>query len=273
MRVALCQMNSQSDKEENTKTALALLDQAAAQGAQVAMLPECLDYQGPEDGIMLNAEEADGPLASALAAKAKEHGLWVIGGTIRVRDSSERVTNTMLVFDPNGELAASYVKLHMFDIDIPGQISFMESRTVRPGDKIVTTEIAGVVSGLSICYDLRFPELFRLQALAGAKVLFLPAAFTKFTGEAHWELLLRARAVENQCFVVAVGQYGEYMPGKATFGHSLVVDPWGKVLACSPEGTGVTTIDLDFAYLDKVRNDVPALRNRRPDIYSLSAAG
>lgn len=272
MRVSVCQMNSRADKAENTRVAMELLDQAAAAGATVAVLPECLDYMGPDEGVMPNAEELGGPLSSALAAKACEHAMWVIGGTIRTLDGSDRVGNTMTVYDPTGTLVATYAKLHMFDITIPGEVDFLESRTVRPGREIVTTNIAGVPSGLSICYDLRFPELFRLQALAGAKILFLPAAFTAFTGAAHWELLLRARAVENQCFVVAAGQHGENMPGKTSFGHSIVIDPWGTVLACAPDGTGVTTVDLDFDLLDKVRRELPALQNRRPDIYALSLA-
>jgi predicted amidohydrolase len=273
MRVSVCQMNSRADKVENTCIAMELLDRAAAEGAQVAVLPECLDYMGPDEGVMSNAEELDGPLSFGLAAKAREHAMWVIGGTIRVCDGSDRVANMLTVYDPTGALVATYAKLHMFDISIPGEVDFLESRTVRPGTEVVTTTIAGVPSGLSICYDLRFPELFRLQALAGAKILFLPAAFTAFTGAAHWELLLRARAVENQCFVVAAAQYGENMPGKASFGHSIVIDPWGTVLACSPEGTGVTTVNLEFDRLDQIRRELPALQNRRPDIYALTIAG
>jgi predicted amidohydrolase len=273
MRVSVCQMNSRADKAANTRVALALLDEAAAQGATVAVLPECLDYMGPDEGVIPNAEELGGPLSSALAAKAKELGIWVIGGTIRIRDGSDRVGNTLIAYDPSGARVATYAKLHMFDITIPGQVDFLESRTIRPGREVITADIAGVTTGLSICYDLRFPELFRLQALAGAKILFLPAAFTAFTGQAHWELLLRARAVENQCFVVAAGQYGEYLPGKASFGHSMIIDPWGTVLACAPDGVGVTTADLDLDQLDKVRRELPALHNRRPDIYNLSVVG
>lgn len=273
MRVSVCQMNSRADKAENTRVALELLDEAKAQGADIAVLPECLDYMGPDEGVFPNSEDPNGPLSTALAVKAKELGIWVVGGTFRVRDGSERVGNTLVVYNPQGEITATYRKLHMFDISIPGEVDFLESRTVKPGEDIVTTDIAGVPSGLSICFDLRFPELFRLQTLAGAKILFLPAAFTAYTGKAHWELLLRARAVENTCFVVAAGQVGENMPGKASYGHSLIIDPWGNVIAEAPDGVGVTTADIDLALLDKVRRDMPSLQNRRADMYDLKVAG
>jgi predicted amidohydrolase len=271
MRVSVCQTNSRNDKAANINEALSLLDEAARQGAEIAVLPECVDFMGPDAGVLANAERPGGPMSSALAAKAKEVGIWIVGGTIRFRTEGVRVANTTLVIDPTGVVTARYSKLHMFDISIPGQMEFKESGFIKPGDGIVTSEVAGVMSGLSICYDLRFPELYRLQALAGAKIMFVPAAFTAFTGAAHWELLLRARAVENQCFVVAAGQDGEYMPGKFSFGNSLIIDPWGDVLARAPAGPGVVTADLDFDRLDKVRRELPALQNRRPDIYDLSA--
>nr|WP_321457383.1 carbon-nitrogen hydrolase family protein [uncultured Cohaesibacter sp.] len=272
MKIAVCQVNSKADKAENTKTALRLLDEAAKDGAEVAVLPECLDYMGVDEGVYENSEEEGGPLWSALSAKAKELGIWVLGGTFRVRSNDEkRVGNTLVVFNPEGDVTATYRKLHMFDIQIPGEVDFVESRTVKPGEEIVTTEIAGVKSGLSICYDLRFPELFRLQALAGAKILFLPAAFTAFTGNAHWELLLRARAIENGCFVVACGQCGEYLPGHGNYGNSMIIDPWGKILARAGEEVGVTTAEIDIAQFDSNRQIMPSINNRRTDIYSLAA--
>jgi predicted amidohydrolase len=162
--------------------------------------------------------------------------------------------------------------MHMFDLSIPGQLEFMESRTAEAGNEVVTADVAGIPSGLSICYDLRFPELFRLQALAGAKILYIPAAFTALTGRDHWELLLRARAVENQCFVIAANQYGNPSGGIALYGRSMIIDPWGTVLACAPDGINVTTADLDLTAVDRVRSKVPALRNRRADVYSLKTA-
>jgi predicted amidohydrolase len=270
MRISVCQMNSKADKAENTRVALELLDEAKRQGGEIAVLPECLDYMGPDEGVYPNSEEADGPLSQALAAKAKELGIWVVGGTFRVReDGSERVGNTLVVYSPEGEITATYRKLHMFDITIPGEVDFLESRTVKPGEDIVTTEIAGVPSGLAICFDLRFPELFRLLALAGAKILFLPAAFTAFTGKAHWEVLLRARAIENTCFVVAAGQHGENMPGKASHGQSIIIDPWGEIVAEAPDGVGVVTADIDLDQVDQVRRNMPSLQNRRADMYEL----
>jgi predicted amidohydrolase len=270
MRVSVCQMTCRADKAENTATAMRMLGEAAAQGAEVAVLPEYFDYIGPEEGMMPNSEELGGPLSSALAARARELGIWVVGGTIRIRDGSDRLSNTMAVYDPEGRRVAVYRKIHVFDVCIPGEVEFRESRMVRPGGEVVTTDIAGVPSGLSICYDLRFPELFRLLALAGAKILYMPAAFTAFTGRDHWELLLRARAVENQCFVVAPNQFGNVVPGIPFYGRSMIIDPWGTVLACAPDGVGVVTADLDLSYLEGVRRKLPSLQNRRPDIYDLA---
>lgn len=270
MRVSVCQMSCNVNKAENTETALRLLGDAASQGAEVAVLPEYLDYIGPEEGMLSNSEELDGPLSSALAARARELGIWVVGGSIRIRDGGERVRNTTLVYDPEGVRVAIYSKLHVFDVCIAGEVDFLESRTVCPGVDVVNTEIAGVPSGLSICYDLRFPELFRLLALGGAKVLYLPAAFTAFTGRDHWELLLRARAVENQCFVVAAAQFGNALPAIPFYGRSMIVNPWGTVLACAPDGVGVVTADLDLSYLEGVRRKLPSLQNRRADIYNLT---
>jgi len=270
MRVSVCQMSCKADKAENTATALRLLGEAAARGSEVAVLPEYFDYMGPEEGMMANSEELGGPLSSALAARAKELGIWVVGGTIRIRDGGERLSNTMIVYDPEGRRAAIYRKIHVFDVCIPGEVEFRESRMVRPGLDVVTTDIAGVPSGLTICYDLRFPELFRLLALAGVKILYMPSAFTTFTGRDHWELLLRARAVENQCFVVAPNQFGNAIPGIPLYGRSMIIDPWGTVLACAPDGVGVITADLDLSYLEGVRRKLPSLQNRRTDIYNLA---
>lgn len=211
---------------------------------------------------------------TALANKAKELGIWVIGGTLRIREEGESlVGNTMIIFNPKGELVDTYKKLHMFDITIPGEVNFLESASVKKGEELVLTEIAGVPSGLSICFDLRFPELFRLYAMAGAKVLFLPAAFTAFTGAAHWETLLKARAIENVCFVVACNQTGEYTPGNANYGHSMVIDPWGRVLADAGSEVGVTVVDIDLDEIEKTRKLMPSLANRRDDIYDIEVKG
>jgi predicted amidohydrolase len=271
MRVSVCQTSSAGDKASNLATALALLNECGRSGAQVAVLPECLDIIAPEAEMLAAAEAIDGPFAMAIAQKAAELGIWVIAGTIRVRAAAGRATNTMIVFAPDGKRMANYSKLHLFDLSIPGEVEFLESNTVQSGSEVVTTDIAGVCSGLSICYDLRFPELFRLHALAGAKILYIPSAFTAFTGRDHWEVLLRARAIENQCFVVASGQFGVPMPGMTLYGRSMIIDPWGTVLACAPDGVGIVTADLDLAAVDAVRAKLPALQNRRTDIYHLAA--
>jgi deaminated glutathione amidase len=273
MRIAACQMNSRQDKAANLATALALLDQAAEAGADLAVLPEYLDYLGTDDGALHAAEPIPGPFVESLAAKSRALGLWVLAGSVHARGPDGRCRNASLLLDRQGRIAARYDKLHLFDIGLAGQPSYRESATVGGGERIATAEIDGVLAGLSICYDLRFPELYRLHALAGAQILLVPAAFTLHTGRAHWELLLRARAVENQCFVIAAGQVGESLPGKACFGHSMIVDPWGRILACRPEGTGIVVADLDFDVQRRIREEMPVLANRRGDVYALQAAG
>jgi predicted amidohydrolase len=269
MRVAACQMNSRQDKVANLGTALGLIDQAAEAGADLAVLPEYLDYLGSDDGALDAAEPVPGPFIERVAAQARARGLWVLAGSVHARMLDGRCRNASLLIDRHGQVAARYDKLHLFDIGLAGQPSYRESATVGGGDRVVVAEIDGVLAGLSICYDLRFPELYRLHALAGAQVLLVPAAFTRHTGRAHWELLLRARAVENQCFVIAAGQVGESLPGKECFGHSMVVDPWGTVLACRPEGTGIVLAELDFDAQRRIRSELPALANRRGDVYAL----
>lgn len=269
MRVAVCQLGSKADKEENLRIAIGLIEKAAAAGADLAVLPEYMEFQGDDAGALASAETIPGPTSDRIAQKARELGMWVLAGSMRRRGDDGRCANTSLLFDRKGEIVASYAKLHLYDVDLPGRVVYKESDTVTPGHDIVTADIEGVRAGLTICYDLRFPELYRLLTLAGAKILFVPAAFNLYTGRDHWELLLRARAVENQCYVVAAGQIGTYMPGKACAGRSMIIDPWGTVLACAQDGTGIAVADLDFDFLDKVRAELPALTNRRADVYSL----
>jgi predicted amidohydrolase len=199
--------------------------------------------------------------------------MWILAGSIRTHSEAEgRASNTSILFNREGERAAVYRKLHLYDVEIPERVSHKESATVIGGREIVNVDMEGIGLGLSICYDLRFPELYRLLTLRGARVLLVPAAFTMYTGKDHWELLLRARAVENQCFVVAAAQWGAYMPGKACYGRSMIIDPWGTVLTCSPDRNDVITADLDFAAQDRVRQELPSLANRRPDVYTLAVA-
>ena len=273
MRIAACQMNSRQDKAANLDTAFRLIDQAAEAGADLAVLPEYLDCLGTDDGALGAAETVPGPFIARVAARARIRGLWVLAGSVHARGPDGRCRNASLMLDRHGHVAARYDKLHLFDIGLAGQPSYRESATVGGGDRVVTAEIDGVLAGLSICHDLRFPELYRLHALAGAQILLVPAAFTRHMGGAHWELLLRARAVENQCFVIAAGQVGESLPGKECFGHSMIIDPWGTVLACRPEGTGIVVAELDFDAQRRLRAELPALLNRRGHVYALQWPG
>ena len=196
----------------------------------------------------------------------------ILLGSIRIKNSdSDRCSNRSILFGRDGQIHAQYNKLHLYDVDLPGRITYRESDTVQPGSEIVTGEVNGHKVGLSVCYDVRFPELYRLQALSGAEILFVPAAFALYTGRDHWETLLRARAIENQCFVIAPGQVGPYPPAGACNGRSMVIDPWGTVLTCMRDDVGYAIADLNFAQQTKVREELPALKNRRDDMYSISA--
>lgn len=273
MRVAVCQLNSRQDKSANIAVALELLDRAADAGADLAVLPEYVDYLGTDEGALMAAETIPGGEATErFASKARARGMWVLAGSIHARVSNgTRCANTSMLFDRDGQLAARYEKIYLFDVRIDAQSDYREFDTVAGGQDVVTANIEGVTAGLSICYDIRFPELYRLQALAGARLFLVPAAFTLQTGRHHWELLLRARAVENQCFVVGAGQIGISIAGKACYGHSMIVDPWGTVLASSPDQIGVVVADLDFDQQDRLRSEFPALANRRDDVYALAA--
>ena len=266
MRVGLVQINTQENRQHNVARAVELIGQAAAQGAELVALPECVTFLGRREHHAANAEAIDGETAQAFAAAAKHHGIWLHGGSIIEKTGQGKDYNTTLVFNPQGNRVAIYRKIHLFDVDIaPG--SYRESDTSLPGDQIVTTDINGVTLGLTICYDMRFPEQYRCLALAGAKVIAVPAAFTAFTGKDHWEPLLRARAIENQCYIIAPAQWGEHPVGRQCYGRSLIINPWGTVIAQAPDGEGVVVANLDMAELDRIRKSVPSLANRRPAIY------
>lgn len=270
MRVAVCQLNSQDDKDQNLSTAERLVREAAADKADLIALPEYSEYQGPKDGAMEAAEVEGGPTTQRFAALAKELGVSILLGSIRIKDAeTQKCSNRSMLFGRDGKINAQYNKLHLYDVDLPGRITYRESDTVKAGSEIVTGDVDGHKVGLSVCYDVRFPELYRLQALAGAEILFVPAAFALYTGRDHWETLLRARAIENQCFVIAPGQVGPYPPAGACNGRSMVIDPWGTVLTCMRDDVGYALADLDFAQQTKVREELPALTNRRADIYSV----
>lgn len=268
LRIATLQMCSGANPDENLAAALNLLDRAATSGARIAVLPEFWDYMGPDEHAHDIATAIPGPLTEALAAKAREHRIFIYGGSIHERTEDDpRLCNTTVLIDPDGRIAAQYRKIHLFDVSIAGQFAHQESATILPGTEIVTSSIDDVPIGLSTCYDLRFPELFRIMVLRGAEVIFLPAAFTLYTGKDHWEILLRARAIENQCFMVAAAQFGKHPGGAVTYGRAMIVDPWGLILAEAPDGTGMAIADLDFATLERIRNELPSLRNRRVSRY------
>lgn len=258
----MCQLNSRADRDANLRVALDLLARAADAGADLAVLPEYTDYLGPGRDAP-PPEPTDGPYARAFAEAAAARGMWVAAGSFHETGPDDRTYNTSLVFDRDGVLRASYRKIHLYDVDMPGRVSYQESRSVAPGDSPVTVDVDGVRVGLSICYDLRFPELYRRLADDGAQVLLVPAAFMLHTGRDHWEVLLRARAIENQCFVAAAGQIGDHDPGRTCFGRSMVVDPWGLVLAQAPDDTTVTVAEVDLDRLARVRAELPSLANRR----------
>jgi predicted amidohydrolase len=263
MRVAVCQVNSRDDRAANLKTARTMLERAAAGGADFAMLPEYVDYLGRPEGEP-ERETVTGSFAAFFSDLARELGIWVHAGSFHeAGPDNEHAYNTSLVFDRTGALAATYRKIHLFDVEIPGRVAMRESSHFAAGSDVVAVDVEGVRVGLSICYDLRFPELYRSLAIDGAQVLVVPAAFMAHTGRDHWEVLLRARAVENQCYVVAAGQIGDHDPGRTCYGRSMIVDPWGTVLAQAPDEIGVTFADIDIERLDRIRTQVPSLANRR----------
>lgn len=267
MRVAVCQMNSgKDDVQANVATAEGLLRRAAAEGAVLAALPEVFPFYGSAARVREIAEEVPGPITVRLSTVARETGMWVLGGSIAERDG-DRIHNTSVLIEPTGEIVATYRKIHMFDVDLEGQPPLRESSLYSAGEERVTHEVAGTRIGLSICYDLRFPELYRGLMAVGAEVLMVPSAFTAHTGEAHWEVLLRARAIEEQCFVLAPAQWGTWGPpedNRRCFGNSMIVDPWGRVLVRAPaEGDGVWLADLDLGELRRIRRELPALQHRR----------
>jgi predicted amidohydrolase len=264
MRVAVCQLNSRADRSVNMGVARDLLDRAGAAGADLAVLPEFTDYLGPGAGLP-KPEPVDGEYATFFADAARELAMWVhLGSFHEAGPDPRRTFNTSLVFDRAGGLAGVYRKIHLYDVEIPGRVSYLESASVAPGTEVVSVPVDGVPVGLSICYDLRFPELYRRLAVQqAAQVLVVPAAFMVHTGRDHWEVLLRARAVENQCYVLAAGQVGDHEPARTCFGRSMIVDPWGTVLAQAPDTVGITVADLDLDRLARIRAEVPSLANRR----------
>jgi len=267
VRVALVQMNSQDDRAQNHERAEGLVGQAAAWGPDLVVLPELWTYLGPAKRYAEVAEPIPGETSELLARLAARYRFWLVGGSyVEAIPDQVRFYNTSLVFDPDGELVARYRKLHLFDVEVEGKI-YEESAAIAPGTETVVTKVAGVPTGLSICYDLRFPELYRRLAVQGARLLTVPAAFTTETGKDHWEVLLRARAIENQAYVLAAAQCGPHPPGRSCYGNSMIVDPWGVVLARGGYQEGVVVADVDLGHADRIRRSLPALANRREDVF------
>ena len=265
MVAAAIQMSSSPDKEENRETAEGLIRGAVSAGADLVALPELWSCHGLDEVYRENAEPVPGPTTEFLGDLARELGVYLLGGSI-LEGGPGRLSNTSTFFDPSGELTAVYRKIHLFDVKVSDK-EYLESANIAPGSELVTAKAGVATLGLSVCYDVRFPELYRLFALRGAEVLAAPAAFTLQTGKDHCELLLRARAVENQAFVVAPAQWGRKADGRWTYGRSMIVDPWRTVLATCPDRDGFALATLDLDYLDRFRAEFPALANRRPEAY------
>ena len=266
LRVALVQFEARDDVEANIARAAALAAEAAV-GSDLVVLPEYVQYRGSVDGFRRSARSVPGPTTDVFAAIAREHGCWILAGShAEASGDPARPYNTVVLFDRSGALVARYRKLHLFDVAVDDGPADTESARVTPGDRAVVASVDGVGLGLSICYDLRFPELYRALSLAGAGVLAVPAVFTERTGRDHWEVLLRARAIENGAYVVAAGGCGAGGPGAiAAWGHSMVVDPWGGVVASAGTEEGIVRAELDLTRVAAARRQIPALANRRPD--------
>jgi predicted amidohydrolase len=268
VRVAAVQMSSTADQVANMAHADRLTRAAAADGATLVVLPEKWTAMGSEEDLRAGAETLDGAAVGWARAIARELRIELVAGSILERVPGQaKLANTSVHVDPRGELVAAYRKVHMFDVEVGGH-RYDESELEEPGDELVVSQTAdGVELGLSICYDLRFPELYRILAVRGARILTLPAAFTLTTTRDHWEVLVRARAIENQAFVIAANQFGEHPAGQHSGGRSMIVDPWGLVLAQAPDSEGYIVAELDLERQLEIRTRLPSLANRRPEAY------
>jgi predicted amidohydrolase len=261
-RVAAIQMVSTPSVEENIAAATRLIVEAAHQGAQLVLLPEYWAAMGmhENDKLALAEQVGEGPIQEFMSKAARDYKVWLIGGTLPMAASADKVLNTMMVYNPAGERVTRYDKIHLFSFT-KGEESYDEARTIMRGSEVATVEAPFGRVGLSVCYDLRFPELYR--AMGDCTLIVVPAAFTYTTGKAHWEILLRARAIENQCYVLAAAQGGRHVNGRTTWGHSMLIDPWGEIKALCEVGEGLAIGDIDPHHLSGIRDNLPALRHRR----------
>lgn len=268
-RVGVIQMTSRADVEENMKTVERLVGNAVDDGARLVLIPECFAFLGPEDGKLAIAEPLPrgGPILKRCAELAKKHGVeLVLGGFWERAPSGSKVRNACVHLHSDGSTGAIYRKIHLFDVDLPDGTKLEESATVEPGSELLVTESVAGPLGLSVCYDVRFPELYRGLVDRGAKILAVPAAFTLMTGKDHWHVLLRARAIESQSYVLAAAQAGRHNEKRVSYGHALIADPWGTVLAECGEGEGVAVATIDLDVVDRVRRSLPSLAHRRLNV-------
>lgn len=265
---AAIQIDSQADKKDNLNKLDHYIDMAKNSfGASLVGMAEMVNFVGVEKDFLKNAESIPGPTTDFFSKKAKQHKIWLHCGSIFEKTSSEKkLSNTSIFMNPEGEIVSIYRKIHLFDIDLPGEVTVFESDTIKAGNKVVlaNSELGSI--GFTICYDLRFPELFRKLMLKGSQIIFVPAKFTMITGKDHWECLLRARAIENQVYIIAPAQIGK-KPSFQSYGRSLIIDPWGTIIAKAPDRECVIAAEIDLVYLEKVRNGLPSLKHRRPSIY------
>ena len=267
--VALVQLDATGDVDANIERAARLAGDAAAAGARLVVLPEYLHFRGGDDGFRSSARPIPGPFTDAFAEVARNHAVWIVAGSVaEASDDPARPYNTSTLIAPDGSIAATYRKIHLFDVAVDDGPVDTESARVSPGDHAVVADVDGIKVGMTVCYDLRFPELYRTLALAGAEVLTVPSNFTERTGRDHWEVLLRARAIENGAWVLAPGQTGG-PPGQPAYGRSMIIDPWGTVVAQAPDGVGMIRADVETDRVAAVRHQIPSLANRRPSAYRL----
>jgi predicted amidohydrolase len=266
MRVAAVQLNSTPDLARNLERARELVIQAKDRGAELVALPEHFAYLGPEDRNPPSAQPLQGPLVREFGALARDLGIYLLLGSFPETAAPDSPPhNTSVLLGKDGLILAAYRKIHLFDVDLAGGPTYQESRCICPGQDVVATALPGApfTAGFAICYDLRFPELFRSLSEKGADLIFLPAAFTLATGRDHWEVLVRARAIENQAYIIAPAQWGRHSPGRRSYGRSLIVDPWGTILAQAPDAEGVILAELNHARLSRLRQEMPCLEHRR----------
>ncbi len=267
MRIGLAQLNSRGDKSRNMALAEVQIRKLADEGAGLVMLPEHTDFIGPDHEKRGQAESIDNSSwLEAIGTLASSLQLYIHIGSFLERDE-DKIYNTAVVIDSSGEIVATYRKIHLFDVEIPGGRTYLESEIISPGNKTTLFTIGDFIFGMATCYDLRFPELFRSLMHQGANVLLLPAAFTRETGEEHWELLLRARAVENQCWVAAVGQWGTAPPNHDSYGNSMVINPWGKVITRASDGISIVCAEIELQTVQSIRTTFPANDHVRRDLF------